>query len=157
MNVPHTLQELVSQSELLKISLEERTKIHSVLKNCTEWAHDTCSLLEDVGCLFNMHNLRNASINDLIPKIGFLITKTESILGTGSSLGFDFEEIPKLQTACSTLQWCNEALSFCTATPTLQVSNSILSIISRPLQWACYFSWCNFVLLIVSIYILMWI
>lgn len=123
-NILHTLQELVSQSKLLKISLEERTMIHSVLKNCLEWEHDSCSLLEEVDCLFNTNNIDNALINGLIPKIEHLVTMIEAILETGLSLGFDFDEIPKLQNARSILQWCSKALSFCSVAPALPVSNS---------------------------------
>lgn len=120
------LKELVSQSKLLKISLEERTMIHSVLKNCLEWEHDSCSLLEEVDCLFNTNNIDNALINGLIPKIEHLVTMIESILETGLSLGFDFDEIPKLQNARSILQWCNKALSFCSVAPALPGIESLM-------------------------------
>ena len=106
--------------------MAERPMIHSVLKNCLEWEHDACSLLEDVDCLFNMNNTGNALINSLIPKIECVVSMIESVLETGLSLGFDFDEIPKLQNACSALQWCNKALSFCTVVTALPVSNSFL-------------------------------
>ncbi|RVW16302.1 hypothetical protein CK203_067733 [Vitis vinifera] len=50
----------------------------------------------------------------------------EAILETGLSLGFDFDEIPKLQNARSILQWCNKALSFCSVAPALPGIESLM-------------------------------
>jgi histone demethylase JARID1 len=117
----YILQELVSQSKLLKISLDERRVLESILKNCEEWEHDACSLLQDIGCIFDICNIGDVIGSSLISKMEFMVSKVESITKRGLCLGFDLHEIPELQDACSTLQWCKKALSFCSSAPAFEV------------------------------------
>ncbi|XP_044485625.1 lysine-specific demethylase 5A isoform X2 [Mangifera indica] len=122
------LKELVSQSKILKISLEEQGMLETVLKNCEEWQHHACSLLQNAECLLGMSNIGDALSNVLTSKIQHLLSSMESIIKAGSSLGFDFHEIPKLQNACSTLQWCNKALSFCSVAPSFEDVENLMEV-----------------------------
>ncbi|PON84593.1 Autoimmune regulator [Trema orientale] len=111
------LQDLVSQSKLLKASLRERRMLETVLEDSEEWKDNVCSLLQDTECLFDMTNICCGLISDLTSKIECLVTRIESVKKKGLSFGFDLDEIPKLEDACSTLQWCKRALSFCSSAP----------------------------------------
>ncbi|KAI8569526.1 hypothetical protein RHMOL_Rhmol02G0285500 [Rhododendron molle] len=115
-----TLEELVSQSKLLKISLSERSMLQSVLDNCIEWQNDACSTLHAVACFLNTEITHNEIASGLLSKVKQQVTGMESIIKTGLSLGLDFSEIPKLEDASSTLHWCFKALSFCSVVPQLE-------------------------------------
>lgn len=119
------MQELVSQSKLLKISLDEQRRLEIVLKKCEEWEQIAHSALQDAGCMFEMRYIGCGKSNDLVTKFEHLVTRLESVTKAGLSLGFDFIEIPKLQNACSMLQWCTRALSFCSVSPSFEVRNFI--------------------------------
>ncbi|KAE8055327.1 hypothetical protein FH972_012174 [Carpinus fangiana] len=110
------LQDLVSQSKVLKISLEESRVLEKVLKNCEEWEQEARSLLQDSGCLFGSSNIGDG----LISKMECIISKMECVTKSGLSLGFNFREIPELQGNCSALQWCKKALSFCSGAPSFE-------------------------------------
>ncbi|KAJ4712113.1 Transcription factor jumonji (JmjC) domain protein [Melia azedarach] len=120
------LQDLVSQSRFLKISLEEQRMLEKVLKNCEEWQYHASSLLQDAGCLLNIDDIGDCLSNGLLSKIEQLVTSMESITNDGLSLGFDFHEIPKLQNACSMLRWCNKALTFFSAIPAFEDVESLI-------------------------------
>ncbi|KAI4326962.1 hypothetical protein L6164_019472 [Bauhinia variegata] len=142
------LQMLVSQSELLKISLEERRMLATVLKKCKEWQHDACSVLSDARSLFEWDNIDNEICGSLISKVEGLIARTLSVTRYGLSLHFDFYEIPELQATCSTLQWCKKALSFCNISSSLEdvlevaediphtsVSSTMLNMLVDGVKW----------------------
>lgn len=120
-NVIFVMQELVSHSKLLKISLDERRMLEMVLKNCDEWQQDANSALQDARCILSTDDIDDGKNGCLFGKVEHLATKMESITKAGLSLNFDFAEIPKLQNACSMLRWCSRALSFCTCAPSLEV------------------------------------
>ncbi|XP_050266962.1 lysine-specific demethylase JMJ17 isoform X1 [Quercus robur] len=125
------LKELVSQSKLLKISLDERRVLETFLKKCEEWVCDACSLLQDVGLIFNMCNVGDGIGNCVISKVECMVSKVESTMKSGLSLGFDFREIPELQDACSTLQWCKKALSFCSGAPAFEDVESLMESVEQ--------------------------
>ncbi|XP_059443641.1 lysine-specific demethylase JMJ17 isoform X2 [Corylus avellana] len=114
------LQDLVSQSKILKISLEESRVLETVLKNCEEWEQEARSLLQDAGCIFGSSNIGDGIVNCLISKMECIISKMECVTKSGLSLGFNFREIPELQGNCSALQWCKKALSFCSGAPSFE-------------------------------------
>ena len=111
------LQELVSESKLLKIYLEERSLLEDVLHNYMQWEHNACSTLHDAESLLNILDVSEMS-SDLIPKIEDQVAKMESIMKGELSLRFDFLVIPKLQETCAILQWCFRALTFSVVDPT---------------------------------------
>ncbi|XP_059661778.1 lysine-specific demethylase JMJ17 isoform X2 [Cornus florida] len=117
MRASSSLKELVSQSMLLKVSMGERTMLQTVLKNCIHWEHDAYSLLCDADCLLHSNTIGDGNTSDLTFKIEHIVAKINSIIKAGFSLHFEFAEIPKLQDACSTLQWCFKALSLCSIAP----------------------------------------
>ncbi|KAI4315412.1 hypothetical protein L6164_028225 [Bauhinia variegata] len=142
------LQILVSQSELLKISMEESSMLAVVLKNCKEWQHEACSVLRDARFLFELDNIPKGICSSLISKVDDLIARTLSVKRSGLSLYFDFCEIPELQVTCSTLQWCKKALSFCNISPSLEdvlevaeeiphscVSGTMLNMLVDGVEW----------------------
>ncbi|XP_015896152.3 lysine-specific demethylase JMJ17 isoform X2 [Ziziphus jujuba] len=120
------LKELVSQSNLLKVTLKERRLLQTILNNCKEWEHDACSLLQDAVCLFDMAN--SGDFFGRISNIECLLTRIESAKRNGLSLGFDLTEIPKLEDACSTLQWCKKALSFCSVAPSFEDVENLMKV-----------------------------
>ncbi|KAK6251304.1 hypothetical protein SCA6_005309 [Theobroma cacao] len=122
------LKELVSQSRFLKIMLEERSVLETVLKNCMEWQREAFSVLQDVECLYGVTDIGDGRSNGLISKIESLLTLLESVTKAGLSLRVDFPEIPKLQNACSTLRWCNQVLSFCYLIPSYEHVASVMDI-----------------------------
>lgn len=115
------LQDLVSQSKFLKISLKEQTELEKVINNCERWQNHASSLLQDARCLLDTDDIGDGLSNSLVSKIEQLITSMESAANCGLSLGFDFHEISELQNACSTLHWCKKALSFLSVSPSLEV------------------------------------
>lgn len=97
--------------------------LETVLKDSEEWKNNACSLLQDTGCLFDMTNVCDGLISGLTSKIECLITRIDSVKKKGLSFGFDLDEIPKLENAYSTLQWCKRALSFCSSAPSFKVTD----------------------------------
>ncbi|CAL0331986.1 unnamed protein product [Lupinus luteus] len=142
------LQMLVSQSKLLKLSLEESRMIEVVLKNCKAWEYKACSLLDDAQSLFELDNIVHGISSGLMSKVEDLIVGIQSTITSGIVLGFDFNEITKLQASCSTLQWCRRALSFCNHSPSLEdvlevaeglshshVSSALLKVLVDGVEW----------------------
>ncbi|KAF4403837.1 hypothetical protein CsatB_003771 [Cannabis sativa] len=111
------LQGLVSQSKLLKVSLRERSMLETVLRDSEDWKSNASFILRDTQCLFDTTEISDGLLCDLSSKIESLVTRIESVKKKGSSFGFDLDEIPKLEDACSTLQWCKRAFSFCSSAP----------------------------------------
>ncbi|KAM5572478.1 lysine-specific demethylase JMJ17 [Rosa sericea] len=122
-----TLKELISESKNLKVSMKEIKILETVLMNCEEWEHDACSLLQDTRCLLDMTTVGEGISEGLISKIENLLARIGSMENTGLSLTFDFVELSKLKDACSLLQWCKKAISFCSAAPTLEDVESLMS------------------------------
>lgn len=116
---------LVSQSKRLKISMEERRTLELVLNNCKIWEYEACSLLDDARHLFELDNTVHEISSDLMSRVEDLITRIQSAIASGVSLGFDFSDISKLEASCSTLRWCKRALSFCNYSPSLEVATSL--------------------------------
>ncbi|KAI9117961.1 hypothetical protein K1719_011103 [Acacia pycnantha] len=114
------LQMLVSQSKLIKITFEEVKMLEIVLHNCKEWEAEACSVLEDAQHIFELDNIVHGISSGLMAKVEGLIARMQSTTRSGLSLGFEFEEIPKLEAACSTLQWCKKILSYCNLSPSLE-------------------------------------
>ncbi|XP_022159885.1 lysine-specific demethylase 5A isoform X2 [Momordica charantia] len=123
-----TLKELVSQSKFLKVTLEECRMLAMVLRNCEEWKHEANSLLQDIDHLFNASDIGDGLSNCLVSKIEQLVDRINTIITDGFSLGYDFCEITRLQSARSTLIWCNKVLSLCHTIPSYQDVESLLGI-----------------------------
>ncbi|KAL6182188.1 hypothetical protein ACLB2K_043611 [Fragaria x ananassa] len=122
-----TLKALISESKDLKVSMKEFKILETVLRNCEEWKHDACSLLQDIRCLLDMATNGEGISEGLISKIEHVLARIGSMENTSLSLTFDFVELAKLKDACSLLQWCKKAISFCFAIPTLEDVESLIS------------------------------
>ncbi|XP_050375974.1 lysine-specific demethylase JMJ17 [Argentina anserina] len=122
-----TLKELISESNNLKVSMKEIKILETVLMNCEEWENDVCSLLQDTRCLLDMTVISEGISEGLISKIEHVLARIGSLENTGLSLTFDFVEHAQLKDACSMLQWCKKAISFCSAAPTLEDVESLMS------------------------------
>ncbi|OVA13119.1 ARID/BRIGHT DNA-binding domain [Macleaya cordata] len=118
------LKDLVAQSKLLKVCLEEPKMLQKILKNCESWEHDARTLLEQADSLLNMHDI--AITCGLNTRIEELLTMIQSATKAGLFLGFDFAEIPKLRKASSKLQWCLKALSFFSSAPLFEEVESLI-------------------------------
>ncbi|XP_022928863.1 lysine-specific demethylase 5A isoform X1 [Cucurbita moschata] len=123
-----TLKELVSQSKLLKVTLDESRTLETVLRNCENWKEGANSLLQDIDNLLNASDIGDGLSNCLIPKIEQLIDRINTAITASLSLDYDFREISRLQSACSTLIWCNKVLSLCHVIPSYQDVESLLSV-----------------------------
>ncbi|KAK3034555.1 hypothetical protein RJ639_033801 [Escallonia herrerae] len=120
------LKDLSSQSELLKISLEERSMLQRVLEDCVQWENDACSLLHDAECLLGCDDIGDGRSSGLILKIESQVAKIESVVKAGLPLAFEFVVIPKLRDAASTLRWCFKALCLCAVAPGLEEVEMLL-------------------------------
>ncbi|XP_027915357.1 lysine-specific demethylase rbr-2 isoform X3 [Vigna unguiculata] len=142
------LQMLVSQSKHLKVSFEERGMLELVLKNCRTWEYEAFSVLDDARCLFELDSSLHQIDSGLMCNMEDLIVRIQSTIASGTSLGFDFGEISKLQASCSTLQWCKRALSFSNCSPSLEdvlevaeglshssISGALLKLLIGGLEW----------------------
>lgn len=92
-----------------------------VLRKCENWKDGANFLLQDIDNLLNADDIGDGLSNCLIPKIEQLVDRIDTIITAGISLGYDFREISRLQSACSTLMWCNKVLSLCHGIPSYQV------------------------------------
>ncbi|KAJ4850539.1 hypothetical protein Tsubulata_036378 [Turnera subulata] len=120
------LKELVSRSKLLNIALPERKMLEMVLKNCEEWEQIASSALGDAVVLLDTSCIGDGKSRELATEIELLVTRMEVITKNGLSLGYDFLEIPKLLDACSKLQWCRRALSYCSGAPHFEDVQSLM-------------------------------
>lgn len=57
----------------------------------------------------------------LLKECDGLINKIDKTVEAGSSLGFDFEELPLLKKAAAVARWISTALSFCFRVPSTKV------------------------------------
>lgn len=115
------LQELVLESEQLKIHLEERSLLDKVLKKCIDWERDASLLLQTVEKLWNMDIIGDGITSCFISELESQVLSIESAMQAGLSLGLELTMIPKLQDACSMLKWFIKALSFSFLIPTSEV------------------------------------
>ncbi|XP_008437262.1 lysine-specific demethylase JMJ17 isoform X3 [Cucumis melo] len=123
-----TLKELVSQSKFHKVALEESRVLAAVLRKCEDWKDGANSLLQEIDNLWNVDDIGDGLSNCLILKIKQLVDRINAIITAGISLGYDFCEISRLQSACSTLMWCNKVLSLCDAIPSYQDVESLMKV-----------------------------
>lgn len=115
------LQELAAQSKHLKIYLEERKTVLTILKNIEKWEMEAGSLLQSLECLFNMNDFVPALAAAVLYKIEGLLKSADAVIRHGLSLSLEFPEMPKLQNARYMLQWCHEVLSLSSKCPSVQV------------------------------------
>lgn len=127
------LQELITQSQHLKVALDGPEKLKSILNVVNRWVNDTSSLLEQSKALLYVH--RSDIITDSLftVKVEELLSKINSAIETGVSLGLELNELPKLHQTHSMLQWTLRALSFCSRIPSYDVRllSLMLDIITR--------------------------
>ncbi|KAL3619294.1 hypothetical protein CASFOL_036864 [Castilleja foliolosa] len=112
------LKELVLESEDLNVHFEECSLLEKILKKSVEWEQDASTLLQNAEHLWNTDIVGEGKISSLIPKLECQVLSMETAMKSGISLGLQFNMIPKLQDAFTTLKWCISALSFTTTIPT---------------------------------------
>ncbi|XP_010545786.1 PREDICTED: lysine-specific demethylase 5C isoform X2 [Tarenaya hassleriana] len=120
------LKDIVSQSRSLKVQLQEPQILERLLVNCEKWQCDTCQLLQETAHLLHKAKLDDVIHNTILPEIKNLISRLESAEKSGMDLGFNFDELPKLQTACSKLGWCCKTISLSCGTPFFEEVESLL-------------------------------
>ncbi|KAI3713400.1 hypothetical protein L1987_71977 [Smallanthus sonchifolius] len=120
------LKELVSESKLLKMYLEERFLLEDILQKYMEWEHSACSALSDADALLNILDVDDEISFDIISTIQGHVAKLESTMENELSLCFDNIVIPRLQEACAFLNWCSKALAFRPSVPTLKEVDLLL-------------------------------
>ncbi|KAF9600058.1 hypothetical protein IFM89_002531 [Coptis chinensis] len=114
------LKEVIAQSKHLKVSLEEPEMLQRVLKEYEAWEHEAHTLLGCAESLLDTCDIVSAVNNDFMDKTTQLLDRFQSATKAGLSLGFDFPEMYKLQSASAKLQWCLKAISFCSKVPLLE-------------------------------------
>ncbi|XP_072993424.1 lysine-specific demethylase JMJ17 [Typha latifolia] len=120
------LKELIAQSKCLKVILDIPQRLEIILKELHGWEHDALSLLEDSKCLLHMHDA-GVLIDTCLPnKIEELLGKVNVAIEVALSLGFEFEELPKLRDTSLMLKWISRALSFWFRVPLLMEVDSLL-------------------------------
>ncbi|XP_031381205.1 lysine-specific demethylase 5B [Punica granatum] len=125
------LKELAAQSELLKIYLEERRTLETIVKKLEEWEIEAGSLLRSMECLFDMNDIDLAVTEVLLCKMEGLLSSADAVIRDGLSLGFDFPEIPTLQNAQLKLQWCHKVLSLGSRCPSVQEVKTLMEFAER--------------------------
>lgn len=136
------LKELVSESKLLKIYLEERSLLEEVLQNHIQWEYNAYSAMNDAESLLDILDVGDEIASNLIPKIADQVATMESIMKAELSLHFDSRVIPKLQETCAIFRWCLNVLTFRAVVPTLKEVEMLLedserhhvTYASRPFQ-----------------------
>ncbi|XP_026448028.1 lysine-specific demethylase rbr-2-like isoform X1 [Papaver somniferum] len=119
-----SLKELVSQSKLLKVCLEEPRMLQETLKDCESWLEDARALLEQADSFLMLHNV--SVDNGCHTRIVELLQLIQSVTMKGQLLGVDFDEIPKLQKVSSKLEWCLRAITSLLTTPSLKAVDSLI-------------------------------
>ncbi|KAJ0811132.1 putative transcription factor & chromatin remodeling JmjC-ARID family [Helianthus annuus] len=114
------LKELVSESKLLKMYLEERVLLEDVLQKYTQWERDAFSALNDAEFYLNILDVGDKISFDVISTFKDHVTKMESIMENELPLRFDSIVIPKLRETCAFFNWCSKALIFRDSVPTLK-------------------------------------
>lgn len=117
------MQELVAQSELLKICLIEKSALQKILDNCIQWELEAYSVLDYTECLLQIKDIEDGSTTGLTTTIERQIDSLETVVKTGPCLHFDFVVTQKLHDACAVLRWCLKSLSFRDITPAIEVEN----------------------------------
>lgn len=101
--------------------------LETVLKDCEEWKNNASSLLQDAQGLIGISDVHDGSIGSLSSRIECLVARIESVVKKGLDFGYDLNEIPRLEDACSLLQWCKKAISFCHSAHSLEVTTIFVS------------------------------
>ncbi|KAK4802792.1 hypothetical protein SAY86_000995 [Trapa natans] len=125
------LKELAAESRYLKIYLEERKTIETLLKNFEEWEMEAGSLLQSLECLFHMNDFVPAVTGAVLCKIEGLLMSADAVVRHGLSFGMDFPEIPKLQNAQLKLQWCHDVLSLSSGCPSALEVQRLMECVKR--------------------------
>ncbi|KAK4422610.1 Lysine-specific demethylase 5A [Sesamum alatum] len=136
------LKELVLESKDLKVYFEECSLLEKLLKRGVEWEQEASSLLQNAEHLWNIDIIGEGITSCLIPRLECQVLSMETAVKAGISLGLDFNMIPKLQDACSTLKWCIKALSFSTIIPAHKDVEMMLdTAASRPVTFKSSALW----------------
>lgn len=126
------LKELLEKSKLLKVSLKESDILITVLKNVEAWCSQTALLLASANLLLNSQSGWDAvhdndeDLNNLMTKLDQLMTFLQSSIKTGLKLGFELDEITKLEEVSAALTWNLKALSFSSKSPSIEDVESLI-------------------------------
>ncbi|XP_047341100.1 lysine-specific demethylase 5B [Impatiens glandulifera] len=121
------LKDLISESQYLKISLKEPSKLQEILNNCVQWEQNASLLLHDAISLLDIKCISDGTAVSLGSVIEKHVCAVESSINVGTSLGFDLSGVTRLQEACSVLCWCSKTLSFCSISPKLEEVEMLLA------------------------------
>jgi hypothetical protein len=119
------VQELLEKSKLLKVSLKESDILITVLKNVEAWCSKTALLLASANLFLDSQNGWDAvhdkdqDMNNLMMKLDQLMAFLQSSIKSGLKLGFELDEITKLEEVSAALTWNLKALSFSSKSPSI--------------------------------------
>ncbi|CAL9237595.1 unnamed protein product [Arabidopsis halleri] len=122
------LKDLVTQSKSLNVQLQEPRILETLLLNCERWQCDNHQLLQETEDLLDNAKIDDGMHNNILLKILDLITRVDSARKSGLSLGLNFDELPKLQTASLKLGWCCKTITLSSSSP----SSELLEDVGKP-------------------------
>lgn len=126
------LKELLEKSKLLKVFVKESDILITVLKNVEAWRSKTALLLASADLLLNSENAWDAvhdkdeDMNNLMVKLDQLMAFLQSSIKSGLKLGFELDEITKLEEVSAALTWNLKALSFSSKSPSIEDVESLI-------------------------------
>uniref|UniRef100_A0A1J3CNL6 Multicopy suppressor of chk1 protein 1 n=1 Tax=Noccaea caerulescens TaxID=107243 RepID=A0A1J3CNL6_NOCCA len=124
----HVLKDLVSQSKSLSVQLQEPMILETLLLNCERWQCDNHQLLQETEDLLDGAKIDDGMDITILSKIMDLITRVDSARKSGLSLGLNFDELPKLQTASLKLGWCCKTILLSSTS----LSSELLEDVGKP-------------------------
>lgn len=115
------LQDLITQSRQLKVTVDGPERLLSILSDVNRWEDCAHALLEHSKALLYIHN-SDITIDGLFSvEVEELLVKFDCAIETGLSFGLDLSEVPKLRHASLILRWSLGALSCCSRIPSYEV------------------------------------
>ncbi|KAJ1694608.1 hypothetical protein LUZ63_011306 [Rhynchospora breviuscula] len=120
------LKELINESKILKATSDISAGLVKILEKAEDWMQSAMTVIEEARIFFSPCETNINISTSLLKECDELLNKIDKMVEAGSSLGFDFEELPQLKQAAEVARWISIALSFCFKVPsTKEVETSI--------------------------------
>ncbi|KAF2539768.1 hypothetical protein F2Q68_00019424 [Brassica cretica] len=107
------------------VQLQEPRVLETLLLNCERWQCDNHPLLQETEDLLATVKTDDGKHSTILPKIMDLITRVHSARTSGLSLGYNLEELPKLQTASLKLGWCYKTILLGSSSPSPELPEDL--------------------------------
>jgi [histone H3]-trimethyl-L-lysine4 demethylase len=112
---------LINESKSLKATSDISVGLVKILEEAEGWMQSARTVLGESRIFLSPCETDiNISIS-LLKECDGLINKIDKMVEAGTSLGFDFEELPQLKKIAAVARWISTALSFCFKVPSAKV------------------------------------